>query len=106
MSGKEYITRGEALDAVCGQFCGSCDETEAALNGAIEEINKIRAADVFEHVRGELDPVMRECDDVGDQIQDYDNWSGPLYTCSRCGNLQIGRSNFCPNCGADMREDG
>jgi hypothetical protein len=43
---KEYIEREKAFDAVFGQFCASSDETEAALNAAIEEIRTIPAADV------------------------------------------------------------
>ncbi len=27
------------------------------------------------------------------------------YKCNKCGELNIARSNFCPNCGADMRGD-
>jgi len=42
----EYIEREAAFDAVFEQFCASSDETEAALNAAIEEIRAIPAADV------------------------------------------------------------
>lgn len=42
----EFIEREKAFDAVFGQFCASSDETEAALNAAIEEIRAIPAADV------------------------------------------------------------
>lgn len=47
----EYIKRGDAFDAIMGQYCACSDETEAALNGAIEDIRKIPAADVVEVVR-------------------------------------------------------
>lgn len=43
---KEYIEREKAFDAVFGQFCASSDETESALNAAIDEIKAIPAADV------------------------------------------------------------
>lgn len=46
MAVKKYIECEKALDAVFGQFCASSDETEAALNAAIEEIRAIPAADV------------------------------------------------------------
>lgn len=29
-----------------------------------------------------------------------------FYDCSICGNTQMDETNFCPNCGADMREGG
>lgn len=28
-----------------------------------------------------------------------------VYKCNRCGKLNIAETNFCPNCGADMREE-
>lgn len=28
------------------------------------------------------------------------------YKCSNCGKVYDGEYNFCPNCGADMREEG
>ena len=27
------------------------------------------------------------------------------YKCSECGGFCVGESNYCPNCGADMREE-
>ena len=30
-------------------------------------------------------------------------WGKEPYTCSNCGRRQKWESNFCPNCGADMR---
>ena len=84
----EYIEREKALDAVFGQFCASSDETEAALNAAIEEIRAIPAADVR--------PVR-----VG-KLEKY----GAAIRCSVCGfDTQSWDVNFCPNCGADMREE-
>lgn len=34
-----------------------------------------------------------------------ENWEFSMYECSKCGVLTEDDSNFCPNCGADMRED-
>lgn len=47
MASSDYISREAAIDAVFGQFCASSDETEAALNSAIEDIKAIPAADVL-----------------------------------------------------------
>ena len=44
----DCIRRGDALDAVFHQFCASSDETEAALNAAIEEINAIKAVETVD----------------------------------------------------------
>ena len=101
MDEKEYIEREKAFDAVFAQFCASSDETEAALNAAIEEIRAIPAADVRPVVRGKWI-------DMGDFI-----------SCSMCNATRLkefesdygkakrldARTNFCPNCGADMREE-
>lgn len=55
----DVIEREKVFDAVFGQFCASSDETEAALNAAIEYIRAIPAADVvpasdFRDCRNEL----------------------------------------------------
>lgn len=88
----EYIEREAAFDAVFGQFCASSDETEAALNAAIEEIRVIPAADVRSVVRGKW------------------IWDDEGYHCSECwfhacGNTlecMDGTYRFCPSCGAEM----
>ena len=87
----DYIERGDAFDAVMGQYCACSDEAEAALNGAIEDIRKIPAADVRPVVRGRWIGVA-----LGDM------------RCSNCGEVYgvcgglMGDYNFCPNCGAMM----
>lgn len=90
---KEYIEREKAFDAVFGQFCASSDETEAALNAAIEEIRAIPAADVREVVRGKWIDAIQNCGD------------SPHVKCSVCGEYcwrYFKKFNFCPNCGARM----
>ena len=88
----EYIEREKAFDAVFGQFCASSDETEAALNAAIEEIRVIPAADVREVKRGKWALVHYD-----DGYGGYD-----LYTHKECGCMQTRPRNFCHNCGAEM----
>lgn len=34
-----------------------------------------------------------------------EEWWGEQFTCSICGETMIGTSNYCHNCGADMREE-
>jgi uncharacterized OB-fold protein len=50
-------------------------------------------------VRGEwgksLNPNFSPFDDSGEY----------LYWCNQCCHIQNYESNFCPNCGADMREE-
>jgi len=83
---KKYIEQGAALDAVFGQFCASSDETERALNAAIEEIKAISAADVA--------PVR------------HGRWTAED-RCSACGeepltDFDVTLMRFCPYCGAKM----
>ena len=52
-------------------------------------INSIPAADVRETVRGK----WGEC-------EGYDECYGDSYPCSVCGRIEIGKPNFCSNCGA------
>lgn len=96
----DYISREAAIEAIFGQFCASSDETEAALNSAVEDIKRITAADVRPVRRGkwskEIHPNVR-----------YNQ-----YKCSICGEFSghdsegwIWKPNYCPNCGADMREE-
>lgn len=33
-----------------------------------------------------------------------EEWYAREYRCSECGDTMLGDANFCPNCGADMRE--
>ncbi len=105
---KEYIER-EALVKTTRetQFTMSmclpaeeCRGMNRARNILADIFEILPAADVREVVRGEWKPVM--C--TGNpNIQDRDEWYGPLYVCDKCNWTMIGKSNFCPNCGADMR---
>ena len=59
------------------------------LHNALEAFNEIPAADVR--------PVVR-----GKWALQYDG--DGQWHCSQCGNRYIYTTDFCPNCGADMRE--
>ena len=54
--------------------------------------------------KSKWEPVMYATS-YGDLIQERDEWYGPLFKCKSCNWTMIGESNFCPNCGADMREE-
>lgn len=103
----EYIEREKAFDAVFGQFCASSDETESALNAAIDEIKAIPAADVrpvvlcrdcaLWNARGIIDrrpanPTKRMCV----------NWQRQTESEDYCSIGEAWRVSG-PNCGADMR---
>lgn len=89
----EYISRKDAEDAV-----RACCLEASACN--LQCIKDIPAADVRPVVRGKWVPVGADDLDEG------------MFMCSECGSehfypeilLDIPADNFCPNCGADMRE--
>jgi len=91
----EYIDRQAAIDSLLGwaaqltETYGKNDEYVKCLESAAYNIEQIPAADVRPVVRGkwEYNP--------GDNIP----------YCSECMMPQDSECNFCPNCGADMREE-
>lgn len=78
----DYIERQAAVYAVRDHFCDSARTLEA--------IETLPAADVRPVVRGRWRWVGQ------------DQWND-CYECSQCGKMNTDNSNFCPNCGADMR---
>ena len=93
---RDYISRDKAANVLC-TACGNaaCDPFECSF---YKEMEDIPAADVRPVVPGEW---------IVDSI------ASNIFTCSVCGQdapvEPTGgteyKSNFCPNCGADMRED-
>lgn len=69
---------------------------------AIEVLNNIPSADVVERKRGEWLECGIDC--ILSEEGDYENIV-TMYVCSECDSDYLERSNFCPNCGADMRAD-
>ena len=78
----EYISREEVMDALLHEQYGYLCE---------DVIKSIHTADVREVKRGNW---------ISDKKRLW-------YTCSVCGasDMLECHNNFCPNCGADMRED-
>lgn len=96
MAEKEYIEREAAINEQ-KRFCGYLDND--MLNRLEIATKRIPAADVR--------PVVR-----GKWKRDYNpNGSSNWQTCSACyafillPSWRIENWNFCPNCGADMREE-
>ncbi|MBQ1756083.1 MAG: hypothetical protein IIZ96_05020 [Oscillospiraceae bacterium] len=90
MSGNDdYISR-EAAIANSREYNlgGSYDNTQRAV--PVDAINSIPAADVRPNVTGKF----------------YLQYNGDgCWHCSECNYQARYPSNFCPNCGADMREE-
>lgn len=79
--------------AVAGSVCHDC-----SIMKAKSELQALPAADVVEVRHGRW---IYDCErTMGD------GWTYKQYHCSACGKQDIGAmQNFCPNCGADMKEE-
>ena len=90
----EYIDKGKALyldfKINVSLFESRRKTAERAVQSYADAISKIPAADVRPVVRGKWVQVMGKYD-----------W---MVKCSRCNGVPLETSDFCPNCGADMRE--
>ncbi len=82
--------------------CAHCKWRET-MNAIQKCILSIPTADVRPVKKARWKPVMLMREDKPD-IQGKDEWYGPLFVCDKCSWTMIGKSKFCPNCGADMRE--
>ena len=92
MANSDYISREAAIEALCKAHSPYPRRREISV-GAIQDISP---ADVRPVVRGkwiDVSPAhikVFRCDQCGEETTD---------TC-----MDKPRVNFCPNCGADMRE--
>ena len=104
----DYIKREEALRALCDpcaykSACYSGDEIPACP--ALWTMLNIPAADVVERKKGERkNGEWRQS--INSNYSPFDDSGEYLYQCSRCKRRQNRLTNFCPNCGADMRGEG
>jgi hypothetical protein len=96
----EYIERTDAMNAV---LVGDVDKDFPCMDIAAR-LHDIPAADVRPVVRGrwiEYPEVLKLADALNDEY----------IGCPACGNVwnmmdnDVERFNYCPNCGADMREE-
>lgn len=71
-----------------------------AINECIKAIDDQPTADVRENVRGE----WIDCGIHGDWAWEQDGHgnSWHIWKCSKCEYKTENRSNYCPNCGAEM----
>lgn len=91
MAESDLISRQAAIDAINRKY-------RMRKDSVIATINRLPAADARENVRGEwIEDKKAE--------QEHQLIFHKVWTCSQCGERQCRPkgSNFCPNCGADMR---
>ena len=96
----DYIRRDIVLDIIntmndTGGFAGYADYCTL-----FDEIDTMPAADVKRVKRGRWIDIHEYC-----KMNGYiPSGVAVYYWCSECMKEQEKTSNFCPNCGADMRE--
>lgn len=92
----DYISREAAINTqerrclgcpVDRRLCYKCAATTTK-----QQLLEIPAADVRPVVRGRW------------EFRSTDTLASKAWTCSVCGRRKVFKTNFCPNCGADMRE--
>ena len=74
---------------------------------ALEKMNKYEERHGFEKEVSEIVNKAMEERQTGEWIYTgmKDEWYAREYECSLCGGTMLGESDFCPNCGADMRKE-
>lgn len=94
---------GDALiDAAIERYCKNCDRRKGIKNGKwtiVYEIGdgpcRVCIVDVMK-CDIEAAPIIYPERNKGRWID---------LRCSECGQVDMSKPNFCPNCGADMREE-
>ena len=82
-----------------GAVCNSCDVQD--MLDALEDLPVVDAKPV---VHGEWKGFTRS------RFYGIDKYSDPIYRdgiiwhCSKCSRRSVIKTNYCPNCGADMRK--
>lgn len=89
----EYIEREAAKRYTCDRCGGQGHCSRPELCQVMSGFDRIPAADVRPVVRGKWTLFGRR------------GIYGVMYECSACHAKYDGIANFCPNCGADMREE-
>ena len=85
----DYIKRSEAIDI----YKPYTDRgLKVPVENIISNLEGLPSADVVERKRGSYTNTK----------DDYE-WYARMHTCDLCGKSWMGDTNFCPNCGADMR---
>ena len=92
----DYISREEVKRLVC-EICGECDGVDVCELRDIK-VDAIPAADVQEVKQGKW--LLQKIPFKGGHGQ-----TNTKYKCTVCRGYNKSKTPFCPNCGADMREE-
>jgi hypothetical protein len=109
----DYISREEFIEQKRKLYCENCSRRKdskgktvyeigdapcraCGIGDVLDDLDDFPAADVRPVVRGKWIDAVQSCHD------------SPHVICSMCGEYYwryFNKFNFCPNCGADMREE-
>ena len=100
----DLISRQAAIDGlkrISFSHWFECGEYLSEDTREIEIISSKKALEVIEALPS-AQPTIKPR--KGKWIYSREYGTAKIWTCSECGWNDIGEWNFCPNCGADMRE--
>ena len=112
----EYIEREKAIQFVldaCNECLDTCAEfdwivldcNQCMLDGVHRRLRATPAADVREVKRGKWKLATYSGKFGSAKGKWYDQFlDGAFWYCGNCKERAAKKTNFCPNCGADMRE--
>lgn len=111
---KRNVALNMAIDALLRRSEISNDSDTISRQDAIKTINNVRDVCDTESLDDYRD-LLVECFEVlpsaqlernGKWIKEYEGWFTDYpYKCTNCGKYSRARYHFCPNCGADMRDE-
>ena len=93
---EDLIRRSDAIKAVKA-YLDLCCLTEAQFHKEAKDYNEEIARDILDQITPSID-IEPKC---GKWIDFKNGWK-----CNACEKWNSEKSNFCPNCGADMRPKG
>ena len=112
----DYISREAAIEAMC-RLCSDTTRDKCRIADICNHVCRLEAvpaADVIEKASG----LIGEFPSVDVRENKRGKWKAKDFhtvACSECGfdmdimtvdDHVLNHANYCPNCGADMREDG
>jgi rubrerythrin len=98
----EYISREDVIKKIAEvQDKATTGIEDVAYYRAIKIIRDMPAADVQPVKRGRWIDIYEYCEERDLRPTGL----GVYYWCSECGEAEKKTSDFCPNCGARMKED-
>jgi rubrerythrin len=103
----DLISRQAAIEYLMTNMCwyneDGYEETEDEKRNAITDlINGVPSAQP--EIVLELLKTQPTIEPRKGKWKEHKDYPGLAYLCSECGYFTTMRTNFCPNCGADMRE--